>query len=104
LSCFIYRVYTNVLWPCMEKKDRGKGGWWDPLSWRRESYRSRRGGLGTGALRRRWWWGQRTWRCRASGEARERGERDEERVGDADAMVHDKLKRGSWDGYKMDKI
>jgi hypothetical protein len=37
--------------------------------------------------------------------ARERGsERDEERVGDADATVHDKLKRGSWDGYKMDKI
>jgi hypothetical protein len=36
---------------------------------------------------------------------RERGgERDEERVGDADATVHDKLKRGSWDGYKMDKI
>jgi hypothetical protein len=35
---------------------------------------------------------------------RERGGRDEERVGDADAMVHDKLKRGSWDGYKMDKI
>jgi hypothetical protein len=32
------------------------------------------------------------------------GERDEERVGDADATVHDKLKRASCDGYKMDKI
>jgi hypothetical protein len=37
-----------------------------------------REGLGTGALRQRWWWGQRTRRCRASGEARER-ERGRER-------------------------
>jgi hypothetical protein len=36
---------------------------------------------------------------------RERGsKRDEERVGDADATVYNKLKIGSWDGYKMDKI
>jgi hypothetical protein len=36
---------------------------------------------------------------------RERGsKRDEKRVGDADATVYDKLKRGSWDGYKMDNI
>jgi hypothetical protein len=42
----------------------------------------------------------------ASDEASEREgrERDEERVGDADATVHDKLKIGSWDGYKIDKI
>jgi hypothetical protein len=31
-------------------------------------------------------------------------ERDGRRAGDADATMHDKLKRGSWDGYKMDKI
>jgi hypothetical protein len=31
-------------------------------------------------------------------------ERDGERAGDADATVHDKLKRSSWDRYKMDKI
>jgi hypothetical protein len=85
------------MWPYMEKKDRGKGGRWDPLSWRRASCRSRRGGS--------------RHRCAAAtmvvGSAhvalssirqseRERGgERDEERVGDADVMVHDKLKRGS---------
>jgi hypothetical protein len=37
----------------------------------------------------------------------ERSEREREgggeRVGDANAAVHDKLKRGSWDGYNMDK-
>jgi hypothetical protein len=38
------------------------------------------------------------------GRSEREGERDEERVGDADATVHDKLKRGSWDGYKMNKI
>jgi hypothetical protein len=49
LSCFICRVYTNVMWPCMEKKDRGKGERWDSLSWRRASCHSQRGGLSTGA-------------------------------------------------------
>jgi hypothetical protein len=47
-----------------------------------------------GCVLRRWWWGQRTRRCRASGEASE-SERDGEWVGDANAMVHNKLKRGS---------
>jgi hypothetical protein len=34
-------------------------------------------------------------------QARERGEGW---AGDADATVHDKLKRSNWDGHKMDKI
>jgi hypothetical protein len=38
------------------------------------------------------------------GRSEREGERDEERVGDGDTTVHDKLKRCSWNGYKMDKI
>jgi hypothetical protein len=30
-------------------------------------------------------------------------EGDGERAGDANATVHDKLKRDNWDGYNMDK-
>jgi hypothetical protein len=71
--CFVLLcAYTNVLLPCMEKKEEEKDGRWDPLSWRRASCRSRRGGPSAGVLRRRWWWGRRTCRYRASGETRER--------------------------------
>jgi hypothetical protein len=41
----------------------------------------------------------------ASNEASERErERDGGRASDANATVYDKLKRGSWNAYKMDKI
>jgi hypothetical protein len=49
LSCFICRVYINVMWSYMEKKDGGKGGRWDSLLWRRATCRSRRGGLSASA-------------------------------------------------------
>jgi hypothetical protein len=61
------------------------------------------GGSERGFVLRRWCWGRRTRRCRASGKARE-GEKGEERAGDADATVHNKLKRDNWNGYKMDKF
>jgi hypothetical protein len=88
LSCSIYCAYTNVLLPCMEKKDEEKGERWDPLSLRCASCRGWRGGPSAGALRRRWWRGRRTRRCQASGEAREE-ERGEERMGDVDATEQD---------------
>jgi hypothetical protein len=92
LSCFICRVYTNVLWPCMEKKDRGKDGRWDTLSWRRASCPSRRGGFEHGCVLRHGGGVGARAAVGASDEASER-ERDGERAGNA--TVHDKLKRGS---------
>jgi hypothetical protein len=33
LSYSICCTYTNVLWPCMKKKEEEKGERWDLLSW-----------------------------------------------------------------------
>jgi hypothetical protein len=38
------------------------------------------------------------------GRSKRERERGEGWAGDADATVHDKLKRSNWDGHKMDKI
>jgi hypothetical protein len=93
-------------WLLLHAKEKGeKSERWDPLSWRRASCRSWRGGVWAlvrcggdgGGVSARGVVGHRTKRKRG-------GERDEERVGDADATMYDKLKRGSWNGYKMDKI